>query len=99
MQYKITNIINTLNFTIMRTKENLYGALVAMGAGAYLVETEEEAQELMESIKNATICRELEGEEFETAKHVLDLNGHDVKRIYSLVNGSEFFVCLQEDWD
>lgn len=53
----------------------------------------------MESIENASIERELEGEEFETAKSILDLDGHDVKRIYSLVDGSEFFVCLSEDWD
>ena len=63
------------------------------------VETEEQAQELMESIENASIERELEGEEFETAKSILDLDGHDVKRIYSLVDGSEFFVCLHEDWE
>ena len=79
--------------------EDLYGSIAAMGAGAYLVETEEQAQELMESIENASIERELEDEEFETAKHILDLDGHDVKRIYSLVDGSEFFVCLSEDWD
>lgn len=77
--------------------EDLYGAIAAMGAGAYLVETEEQAHELMESIENASIERELEGEEFETAKHILELDGHDVKRIYSLVDGSEFFVCLPED--
>ena len=79
--------------------EDLIGSLAAMGAGAYLVETDEQAQELMESIENATICRELEGEEFETAKHILDLDGHEVRHIWSLVDGSEFFVCLPEDWD
>ena len=79
--------------------EGLYGSIAAMGAGAYLVENEEQAQELMDSINNATIERELEGEEFETAKHILDLDGHDVKHIYSLVDGSEFFVCLPEDWE
>lgn len=79
--------------------EDLYGSIAAMGAGAFLVEESEQAQELMESIEDATIVRELEGEEFETAKHILDLDGHDVKRIYSLVDGNEFFVCLPEDWE
>lgn len=70
-----------------------------MGAGAYLVETDEQALELMLSIENASNERELKGEEFETAKSILDLDGHKVKRIYSLVDGSEFFVCLPEDWE
>lgn len=78
--------------------EDLLGSMAAMGAGAYLVETEEQAQELMESIKGATIERELEDDEFETAKHILDLDGHDVERIWSFVNGSEFFVCFSGDW-
>ena len=79
--------------------EDLYGSLAAMGADTYLVETVEQAQELMGSIENANIERELEGEEFETAKSILNLDGHDVKRIYSLVDGSEFFVCLPKDWE
>ena len=79
--------------------EYLYGSIVAMGAGAYIVETEDQAQELMKSIVNAPTERELEGEEFETAKSILDLDGHDVKRISSFVDGSEFLVCLSEDWD
>lgn len=77
---------------------DLYGSLVAMGAGPYLVETEEQAKELFESIDKASIERELEGEEFETAKSILELDGFDVKHIYSFVDGSEFLVCLSEDW-
>jgi len=78
--------------------EDLLGSIAAMGAGAYLVETEEQAQELLESIEGATIERELEDDEFETAKHILDLDGHDVERIWSFVNGSEFLVCFSDDW-
>ena len=83
----------------LNSYKDLIGALAACGSGAYLVETEEEAQELMELIDGATVERELEGEEFEAAKHILNLDGYEVNCIYSLVNGSEFFVCLSDDWD
>lgn len=78
--------------------EELYGSIVAMGSGAYLVETEEQAMELMDSIRNATIGRELYGDEFNIAKGILDLEGHDVERIYSFVDTNEFFVCLGKDF-
>lgn len=78
--------------------EELYGSIVAMGSGAYLVETEEQAMELMDSISNATIGRELYGDEFNVAKGILDLEGCDVKHIYSFVDTNEFFVCLGKDF-
>ena len=78
--------------------EDLYGCVAAMGSGAYLVETEEEAIELMDSIRNATIERELYGDEFKVAVGILGLEGCDVEHIYSFVDTNEFFVCLSEDF-
>ena len=83
----------------IKNYKELIGSVVAMGSGAYLVQTEEEAQEVMESIENATIERVLQDEEFETAKRILELEENDVKRIYSLVDGNEFFVCLEKDFE
>ncbi len=83
----------------IKNYKDLMGSVVAMGSGAYLVQTEEEAQEVMESIENATIERVLQDEEFETAKRILELEENDVKRIYSLVDGNEFFVCLEKDFE
>lgn len=79
--------------------EDLLGSLVNYGGDPLLVETEEQAKELSETIEGATSEREIVDEdEFETAKLQLDLKGHDVERIWSFVNGSEFIVCLSGDW-
>lgn len=78
--------------------EDLYGSIAAMGSGAYLVETEEQAAELMDSIRNATIVRELHGDEFKAAEGILGLEGCDAKHIYSFVDTNEFFVCMAEDF-
>lgn len=78
---------------------DLFGAMVSMGADPYMIETEEQAEELRESIDAATIEREITDEdEFATAMLQLDLEGHDPKRIWSFVNGSEFLVCFSSDW-
>lgn len=78
---------------------DLFGAMVNMGADPYIIETEEQAEELRESIEAATIEREITDEdEFETATRQLDLEGHDPERIWSFVNGSEFLVCFTGDW-
>ena len=79
--------------------EELFGAMVNFGGDPYLVETEEEAESLKESIERATIEREITDEyEFETATRQLDLDGHDPERIWSFVDGSEFLVCFSGDW-
>lgn len=78
---------------------DLFGAMVNMGADPYIIETEEQAEELRESIETATVEREItDVDEFKTATRQLDLQGHNPKRIWSFVNGSEFLVCLAGDW-
>lgn len=77
---------------------DLLNAIVNFGADPYLVETEEQAEEVMESISRATISREItDKEEFSAALEQLDLT--KANHIYSFVDGSEFIVCLSEDWD
>ena len=69
-----------------------------MGGDPFVVETEEQAMEVLESIQNATIEREItDKEEFETALSQLELK--NAKHIYSYVDGSEFIICFAEDWD
>jgi hypothetical protein len=82
-------------------KEDLINASAEMGADAYIVETEEQAEELLESIERATNYGEIEpgDEEFETARAKLDLEGNTVRRIHWAVDGSAFSYCLNEDWD
>lgn len=78
---------------------DLFGAMVNMGADPYIIETEEQAKELQESIETATVEREITDEvEFETAARQLDLEDDNPKHIWSFVNGSEFLVCLAGDW-
>lgn len=79
--------------------ENLFGTMVNFGSDPYMVETEEQAKEVAESIDNASSYREIEDEdEFETATRQLDLVGHYPERIFSYVDGSEFLVCFSGDW-
>lgn len=84
--------------TTINNSTDLLNAIVNFGADPYLVETEEQAEEVMESISRATISREITDEdEFNTALEQLDLK--KAAHIYSFVDGSEFLVCLSEDWD
>lgn len=77
----------------------LYGSLVNPGSDPFIVETEEQAENLKERIERATVKREITStDEFEAAMQQLDLNGHRVKRIFSFVDGSEFLVCFSGDW-
>lgn len=77
--------------------ENLLGAIVNMGSDPYIIEDEEQAAEVAEAMNNATIMREVEGEELETARKQLDCPG--AERVFAFVDGSEFLVCFSEDWD
>lgn len=78
---------------------DLFGAMVNTGADPYLIETEEQAEELWKRIQSATSEREITNEyDFETATRQLDLQGNDPERIWSFVNGSEFLVCFIGDW-
>lgn len=78
----------------------LIGAVVNYGGDPCLIESEEDAQSLKESIERATIKREITDEdEFEVATQQLDLDGHDPEKIWSYVDGSEFLVCFSADWN
>lgn len=79
------------------SNEDLMGAAVNMGGDPYVIEDEEQAAQVAESINNATSMRELYGEELVTAREQLDCPR--AKKVYSFVDGSEFLVCLSEDWD
>ena len=71
-----------------------------MGGDPFIIETEEQAKSLKESIERATNSREItKGDEFVTAIKQLDLDGHHLDRIFSFVDGSEFLVCLPLDWN
>lgn len=84
--------------TNFNNSSEFINAIVNFGADPYLVETEEQAEEVMESVSRATISREItDEEEFNTALKQLDLK--KANHIYSFVDGSEFLVCLSEDWD
>lgn len=84
---------------VLRDSDELIGAIANLGSGPYLVETEEQAESLKESIERATIEREITDEdELETAKRQLDLDGYKTERILSFVDGSEFLVCLPGEW-
>ena len=79
--------------------EELFGAIVNFGSDPYIVETEEQAEEISEAINNASSWREInDDEEFETATRQLELEGHDPERIFSFVDGSELLVCFPGDW-
>lgn len=85
---------------IRNKAKDLLGAMVNFGGDPYLIDTIEDAEQVAESIENATIERVLTDEdEIGTATAQLDLEGHRPKRINSYVDGSEFLVCLAEDWD
>ena len=79
--------------------DTLIGSLVNYGGDPMLVETEEQAQELLDSID---VLRPITDEDdFETAKKQLDLEGHDeVTKVYGFMcNGCASVVCFAEDWD
>lgn len=81
----------------MRTVEDILGSVVNMGADPFVVETEEQAMEVLDAIQNATIKRVItDEEELETALSQLELK--NAKQICSLVDGSEFLICFSEDW-
>ena len=78
---------------------DLIGSLVNFGGDPSLIETDEQASEVFESLEK--VCsggRELTGDEFETAKRQLDLENNEVSHIWSFVDGSEFIICFSECW-
>jgi hypothetical protein len=79
--------------------DSVMGSLVNYGGDPMLIETEEQAEELLESIN---VLRPITDEdELETAKIQLDLEGHDeVTKVYGFVcDGCAAVVCFAEDWE
>lgn len=83
--------METTKFTI----ESLMNAVVNMGSDPFLIEDEEQAAQVAQSIESASTMREIKGGELETARRQLDCPR--ARRVYSFVDGSEFIVCLNED--
>ena len=79
---------------------NLIGAIVNYGADALLVEDEQQAEELAESILRAGQIRQItDDDEFEAVMGQLDLNDDNKPaHLFSAVDGSEFVFCLPDDW-
>ena len=77
----------------------LIGSLVNYGGDPMLIETEEQAQELLDSIDTLSLITN--EDDLETAKKQLDLEGHDeVTKVYSFMcNGCASVVCFAEDWE
>lgn len=83
------------------TLEDLYDAVACYNSDPFLVEYEEQAQELFDFIKSSE-CKLIEDEDdFEIAKERLDLEGYDVKAIYDcgLLNQVHATICLKEDFE
>ena len=78
---------------------DLIGSIVNFGSDPFLVDSIDFAEDVLESIDNATSYREItDKEEFDNAKDALDLNGYNVSHIWSFVDGNEFIICLPDDW-
>lgn len=91
-----------MKFSISINVYDLYGALVDYGAGCQLVETEEEAIELLSWIDKAdNLCfysPKLDFDEFETVCKHLDLQPKQCQYCFSAVNGSVFYFCFKKDY-
>lgn len=80
-------------------KDELYGSLVEFGSDPYLVETEEQAGEVLGAINNGTVYQITDPGDYESARMKLDLTGHKSGTIYGGVCESSFTICFAEDWD
>lgn len=80
--------------------EDLINCVIEQGSDPCIIETEEDAINWLDTIKNASIVREItDPEEYQIAKEKLNLENATTRKIYSFVNGSEGTYCLSEDWD
>ena len=73
----------------------LFGALACYNGDAFIIETEEAAEELFESINGTDVRLVEDEEEFEDAKRKLDLEDFKVSAIYF---GGGTYFCLAQDW-
>ena len=78
---------------------DLIGSIVNFGGDPSIVDSIDFAEDVLESIDNASRYREItDKEEFDIAIDQLDLQGYKVSHIWSFVDGSEFIICLPDDW-
>lgn len=73
----------------------LLGALITFNADPTLVETEEDAAELAQTI-GLEFDEITDADDFSDAKAKLDLSENKVKHIYSFSGG---LVCFAHDWE
>ena len=78
--------------------DSLMGSLVNYGSDPLLIETEEQAQELLDSMDD--LYPITDKNEVETAKKQLNLEGHDeVTKVYGFMCvGCASVVCFGDDW-
>ena len=85
------------------TVEDIINSIVQFGADPYLVETEEQAEEVLEEISKGIEEVDLSDEdEREVQLSWLDLaEANNVKHIYSIggYGGERGTICFGEDWD
>lgn len=91
---------NGIRLCISENSDKYLGALVTWNADPYIVETDEQALEIMLNVQdfglNETL-REEEPEEFKEMMERLDLtDANNVKHIYG--NGN-ITICLANDWE
>lgn len=79
---------------------NLIGAIVNYGADPFIIEDEQQAEELAESILRAALALHFpDDDEYEAVMRRLDLDDDNKPaRLFSAVDGSEFVFCLPDDW-
>lgn len=80
---------------------DIYGALACWNGDAYIVENEEQVNEILEAI-NGGIRLVSEGEEREEAMSKLDLTKeNNIESIYFIgsSNTEGTYVCFSKDWN
>lgn len=77
--------------------DSLMGSLVNYGSDPLLVETEEQAQELFDSMDDLYLITDKD--EVETAKKQLNLERYNVTKVYGFMcDGCASVVCFGDDW-
>lgn len=82
------------------TAEDILGALVNLGTGASLVETEEQAQVVLDSINKSNGLTEVDQnneDDWDVATSSIDFIAP--RHVYTFNCGVECHICFAEDWD
>lgn len=101
-QDKLNQIYNNLKKNWTPQCEHLMGAIFATNADPYIIEDEDVAYDVAESINNSkghTVLTPADGEEWETAMAQLDLtqaNKATEIHVYDIPGGLK--VCYPEHW-